>query len=162
MEIQGNAALIVVDVQNGFDDPAFGKRNNPDAEANIGRLVAAWTASVREAWPTVRVDHVESSGIGDSPQIGEVLHVRSYVSLGSLTPQDVTVEVVHGRVSESDELTGTQVVPLQHVETYEDGRHQFSGDVTLRRTGPFGYTVRILPKHEGLANVAETGLVANA
>jgi len=55
MEIQGNAALIVVDLQNGFDDPAFGKRNNPDAEANIGRLVDAWTASGR---PIVRVRHV--------------------------------------------------------------------------------------------------------
>ena len=55
MEIHGNAALIVIDVQNGFDDPSFGKRNNPDAEANIGRLVDAWTASRR---PIVRVRHV--------------------------------------------------------------------------------------------------------
>jgi nicotinamidase-related amidase len=55
MEIQGNAALIVIDVQNGFDNPAWGKRNNPDAEANIGRLVDAWTASGR---PIVRVRHV--------------------------------------------------------------------------------------------------------
>jgi nicotinamidase-related amidase len=55
MEIHHNAALIVIDVQNGFDDPSFGKRNNPDAEANIGRIVDAWTASGR---PIVRVRHV--------------------------------------------------------------------------------------------------------
>ena len=53
--IEGNAALIVIDVQNGFDNPAWGKRNNPDAEANIGRLVDAWTASGR---PIVQVRHV--------------------------------------------------------------------------------------------------------
>jgi nicotinamidase-related amidase len=55
MEIHRNAALIVIDVQNGFDDPSFGKRNNPDAEANIGHLVAAWTVTGR---PIVRVRHV--------------------------------------------------------------------------------------------------------
>jgi starch phosphorylase len=157
------ASRMVGDYVQQLYLPAFAAGsalNGPGYEG--AKDLAAWTSSVREAWPTVRVDHVESSGIGDSPQIGEVLHVRSYVSLGTLTPQDVSVEVVHGRVNESDELTGTQVVALTHVETYEDGRHQFAGDVTLRRTGPFGYTVRILPRHDGLANVAETGLVANA
>ena len=34
--------------------------------------------------------------------------------------------------------------------------------MNLRRTGPFGYTVRILPKHPQLATTAELGLVATA
>ena len=36
-----SAALIVIDVQQGFDDPSWGARDNPAAEANIGRLVTA-------------------------------------------------------------------------------------------------------------------------
>jgi nicotinamidase-related amidase len=48
------AALIVIDVQRGFDDPSWGARDNPDAEANIGRLVAAWTDAAR---PIVLVRH---------------------------------------------------------------------------------------------------------
>ncbi|MFB9905897.1 cysteine hydrolase family protein [Allokutzneria oryzae] len=39
-------ALIVIDVQRGFDDAAFwGRRNNPDAEANIRALLEAWQSS---------------------------------------------------------------------------------------------------------------------
>ena len=37
MDFDDTAALIVIDVQQGFDDPAWGARDNPDAEANIGR-----------------------------------------------------------------------------------------------------------------------------
>lgn len=50
-----NTALIVVDVQRAFDDTEFwGKRNNPDAEANIAALLAAWA---RADQPIVLVRH---------------------------------------------------------------------------------------------------------
>ncbi len=34
-----DAALIIIDVQEAFDEPRWGHRNNPDAEANIARLI---------------------------------------------------------------------------------------------------------------------------
>jgi nicotinamidase-related amidase len=37
-----NPALIIVDVQKGFDDPYWGIRNNPHAEDNIALLLATW------------------------------------------------------------------------------------------------------------------------
>ena len=40
----------------------------------------------------------------DSPQVGEILHVRAYVSLGELTPDEVEVQVVHGHAQDSDDL----------------------------------------------------------
>ena len=42
------------------------------------------------------------------------------------------------------------------------GRHKFCGTITVDRSGPFGYTVRVLPTHPELADKAELGLVANA
>ncbi len=42
IQIDQNTALLVIDVQRGFDDPAWGPRNNPGAEAQIARLIAAW------------------------------------------------------------------------------------------------------------------------
>ena len=51
---------------------------------------------------------------------------------------------------------------LALAESYEAGRHRFDGRLELRRTGPFGYTVRVLPKHEYLANPAELGVVTLA
>ena len=35
-------ALIVIDVQQGFADPRWGRRNNPRCEENVAALVARW------------------------------------------------------------------------------------------------------------------------
>jgi nicotinamidase-related amidase len=47
-------ALLVIDVQKGFDDESWGPRNNPGAEANIKALLDAWAVSGQ---PIVLVRH---------------------------------------------------------------------------------------------------------
>ncbi len=47
-------ALLVIDVQKGLDDPSLGKRNNPEAEANMARLIGAWREGER---PLIHVKH---------------------------------------------------------------------------------------------------------
>jgi len=126
------------------------------------RELARWKHDVRQGWSRVRVDHVDSSGIGEVPQVGDRLTVRAYVSLGDLRPEDVQVQVVHGRVSEADVIEEFTAEPLALAESYEAGRHAFAGEVVLDASGPFGYTVRVVPAHDGLPSVADLGLVTNA
>jgi len=142
---------------------ARGSRSLESAPDHGGaKELAGWKSRVAGGWHSVRVDHVESGDVADSPQVGDPLRVDAYVSLGELRPEDVCVELVHGRVNDADALTDTRSATLDHVESYEGGRHKFSATIDLRRTGAFGYTVRVLPTHPALVSVTEMGLVANA
>ena len=83
-----NAALVVIDVQQGFRDPSWGPRNNPEAETNVARLIAGWRQSGR---PVHHVHHASRSTSGSfypgtpghvpqaeaAPAPGEPIHVKS-------------------------------------------------------------------------------------
>ncbi len=59
IQLHEKAALLVIDVQRGFDDEArWGKRNNPACEDNIVLLLDAWERAGR---PIVFMRHDSSS-----------------------------------------------------------------------------------------------------
>ena len=56
-----DAALLVIDLQLGFDDPAWGPRNNLDMERNVAILLAAWRMAPA---PIIHVHHDSSNPSG--------------------------------------------------------------------------------------------------
>ncbi|MFJ8043157.1 alpha-glucan family phosphorylase [Kitasatospora sp. NPDC096147] len=125
------------------------------------RELADWKARVREGWPAVRVEHVEAEGLAEAQELGSTLTLRVQVALGVLEVTDVEVQVVSGRVDEADGISDAVTLALKPTGGPDlDGRHRYEGTLELSRTGPFGYTVRVLPAHQLLASPAELGLVA--
>ncbi|WP_432137912.1 glycosyltransferase family 1 protein [Streptomyces sp. bgisy154] len=129
----------------------------PDA----ARELADWKARVRSAWPRVAVDHVETSTSTATAELGTTLALRVRVRLGDLRPDDVEVQSLSGRVDSEDRLADATTVALKPTAGPDtEGRWLYEGPLSLDRTGPFGYTVRILPAHHLLASGAELGLLS--
>jgi starch phosphorylase len=128
---------------------------------DTARELASWKSRVRSAWPRVTVDHVEASSATTTAELGTTLSLRVRVGLGDLAPDDVEVQAVAGRVDSDDRIADAVCVPLKPAGGPDlEGRWLYEGPLSLDRTGPFGYTVRILPTHRLLASSAEVGLVA--
>ncbi len=165
------ASRMVRDYTRTLYAPAVVTARALEADHAGAADLARWKRAVLAGWHDVAVEHVESDGVGDVVEVGDVLGVRAFVALGALSPGDVTVQVVHGRTeavggsgsaagSRADELSATSVVALDLAESYDAGRHRFEGSVPLSRAGGFGYTVRVVPHHALLASDAELGVVA--
>jgi nicotinamidase-related amidase len=55
--LPANTALLLIDVQNHFDDPSLGRRNNPHAEENMAELLQTWRKTNR---PVIHIQHISN------------------------------------------------------------------------------------------------------
>jgi starch phosphorylase len=147
-----------------YTPAAVSSRSMAAHDYDAARELAAWAARARETWPRVRVSHVESTGVGAAPELGQSLQVHAVVELAALTPDDVCVQVAFGRVDEDDDLRDAEYAELKIAGAVEGqpSAWRFEGSVPLQRRGAFGYTVRVLPRHAGFAADSELNLVALA
>jgi glycogen phosphorylase len=126
----------------------------------LARELGAWQGRVLSAWDSIRIEHVEADGVADAVMQGSAVAIRAYVSLGSLRPEDVIVQAIFGRVDADDLLVDPSAVAMDAVEQVDASRWLYQRTIDLDRNGPFGYTVRVLPQHRGLAAPQELGVQA--
>ena len=121
------------------------------------RALAAWKERVLDGWADVQVEVLEGDeGVTD---LGGERVVRATLQLGSLTPADVAVELVHGSVGTNDELVHSGVVAMRRDGSGPGGGRQYAGSFACDRAGRYGFTVRVVPSHPDLVSPAELGRV---
>ncbi|WP_280235762.1 alpha-glucan family phosphorylase [Nocardia cyriacigeorgica] len=154
------ASRMVRDYALDYYAPAAAAARHAVADDFAGvRAVAEYRRRIESAWPSVRVAQVDSAGLPDTPIIGAPLSLTARIDLGGLTPDDVSVQAVLGRVSPADDLSDVTALPMKHAGT-DAGLELFEIQTPVPLSGAVGYTVRVLPHSELLASDAELGLVA--
>lgn len=106
---------------------------------------AGWNQRVHEVW-----NEVAFVDIGPGPDLsvltGLPIPVRAVVNLAGLSPQDVRVEAVVGRIGVNGYLEETQVMTLPAVEQ-AGNEYVFLKEFVPHQTGRLGYSLRISPNH---------------
>jgi nicotinamidase-related amidase len=125
---------VLIDLQKAIDDPSWGARNNPQAEQNIGELLAHWR---RHKSPVIHVRHVsrEPNSTFRSGQIGIEFKAVAVPSEGELVITKPGASAFIGTALESwlkdqaiDELIIVGVITNNSVEATA----RMSGDLGFR------------------------------
>jgi starch phosphorylase len=120
--------------------------------------LAAWKQRVRDAWPEVRIQEV----IMRSPEaltVGEKAVVSAVVQLGSLTPEDVAVELYHGPTEGNHELSHGEIVRMRLDGQVSNGVCRFTGEIVTKDSGAHAFAARLMPWNAAMTHPYETSLI---
>jgi starch phosphorylase len=119
-----------------------------------------WKSLIVKNWKSVKFVSVSEENEKSEMQVDSTYKLSCEVDLGKLTPTDVEVQIYYGQVDDRYNTNANNHVVMDFVETNSDMNiHKFSGEIKCNNTGNFGYTLRVLPKHELLHNPFELNLI---
>ena len=143
---QFNSQRMVSEYMSQLYEPAHQSFLDVSRESfEPARARARWNERVEKVW-----DNVSFLEVGPGPDVsvltGRPIPMRAVVDLAGLTPKDVRVEAVIGRVGVNGNLEETQVMSLPSVEQ-QGNAYVFQREFVPHQTGRLGYSLRISPNH---------------
>ena len=107
---------MVQEYLNRFYLPCSRRFNNLSSDAfEPAKKLASWRQKIMTGWADVSVVEVVAADGLEIPVGGE-LEVRAKIHLGSLDPEDVSVEAYFGRLGPDGEFIERETTPLMLVE----------------------------------------------
>jgi glycogen phosphorylase len=110
-----------------------------------------WKENLNANWGKVNILKVNVEDHSEV-KVGSVVNVRASIELGNLKPEDVLVELYHGKLNSAGEFDGAVAIPMEFVAKGEGKIPEFVASLTFQSSGRIGHTVRVVPRHEGLDN----------
>ena len=129
---------------------------------NIDNVAAynAWKKDLYENWKDVKITQENSNLDNITIDAGNNIEVGCEVQLPNIDVENVTVEAYYGKILDNGVVENVKIIPMQLQEEDEEHRkYYFTTKIELTTGGNYGYTFRVMPKHEMLLEPANLNLV---
>jgi starch phosphorylase len=124
----------------------------------LARELAAWRTRVEKGWPGVQILEVQAPAMGEM-LVGRQLDVAARIQLGELRPDDVEVQLLHGRVDALGQFIHFDIVVMNSNERQDNGPYGYQGSFVCNQSGQYGFAIRVLPRHANFVSPFASGLM---
>ena len=129
--------------------------------SNIDNVAAynAWKKDLMTNWKDIEI--IQSGNLDNiNIDAGNNIDVQCEVYLPNIDISNVEVEVYYGKILGNGIIENISIIPMQLQETDEENKkYHFTAKIELTTGGDYGYTFRVMPKHEMLLDSANLNLV---
>jgi glycogen phosphorylase len=153
---------MVTDYFNHMYLPSIERREKIEkTHYEFASMIANWKETILTKWSDVHVisekpnnhlNHLES-------YVGEWITHRTKVELGSLTPEDITVQIFYGKVGKDQKIENPRTIDMELTEDLTNNIYIYSSKMKVHDSGEYGYTYRVIPKNPDVINVLDMNCV---
>ena len=91
---------------------------------------------------------------------GNNIEVACEIGLPNINVENVTVEVYYGKILDNGVVENVSIIPMKLSKSDETNKkYYYTAKIELTTGGNYGYTFRVMPKHEMLLEPANLNLV---
>ena len=119
----------------------------------------AWKKELFENWKDIKITQ-ENNFDNITIDAGNNIEVGCEVELPNIDVDNITVEAYYGKILDNGVVENVSITPMKLEESDEEHKkYYYTTKIELTTGGNYGYTFRVMPKHEMLLEPANLNLI---
>ena len=119
----------------------------------------SWKKDLYVNWKDVRITQVDNLD-NITIDAGNNIEVGCEVELPNIDVENVIVEAYYGKILENGIVEDVNIIPMTLTEQDEENKkYYFTTKIELTTGGNYGYTFRVMPRHDMLLDSANLNLI---
>ena len=154
-----STARMLVDYTNQLYMPLcrLTKKYYEDVE-NVAEY-NSWKKDIFRDWKDIKITQVNNLD-NITMDAGNNIEVACEVELPNINIENVTVEAYYGKILDNGVVENVSIIPMTLSDSDEEQKkYYFTAKIELTTGGNYGYTFRVMPKHEMLLEPANLDLI---
>ena len=154
-----STARMLVDYCNNLYMPLCHLTKEYYEDLNNVTAFNTWKNDLYINWKDIKITQ-ENNLDNITIDAGNCIEVNAEVYLPNISIENVSVETYYGKILENGIVEDVSIIPMELVdEDEEERKYYFSAKIKLTTGGNYGYTFRVMPKHEMLLEPSNLNLV---
>ena len=154
-----STARMLVDYTNQYYIPQCNLTKKYYEDIDNVASYNSWKNDLYMNWKDIKITQVNNLD-NITIDAGNNIEVACEVELPNINVENVTVEAYYGRILDNGVVEDVNIIPMKLTDSDEEAKkYYYTAKIELTTGGNYGYTFRVMPKHEMLLEPANLDLV---
>jgi len=155
-----STARMVVDYTNQLYIPLCNLTKKYYTNLESVTEYSVWKKDITTNWKDVQIEQIEGNADNITLDAGNQIEVKCVVTLPNIDVRHIEAQVYYGKFLDDGSVQDVKIIPMKlDGKDDENKKYYYSAKIDLISGGNYGYSFRVMPKHEMLLESANLDLI---